>query len=349
MWVGLLLGHPPAFSCAVCGAAATAAAAGRCCGVRALCHLALPTCTRPRPPNHPPTNPTCCDLQGIGEFQCYDRRALASLAQAACAVGHPEWGNSGPHDAGHYNSTPEVRWQAGSPGLCMAKRRAPVPDAQRCTRTQQEGQSAVRIRRRSALNSHPNPALAPAAAEPAGSSPINSILSRPSPSTPAPALPPSHTGNRVLLQLGRQLGLALWPLLPLLVQRSTAGPRRPHAARGDLGVQRRGARCVRAALWALRALRLPCAPLGGRPAALACTQHGKAGRGRALMGCTCAGGLCVVGQQLPADPPLLPPAPLLQLPPRPCPPPPPGLSASRHRCGTCPRRHGSRPTPRRAC
>ncbi|GAB4819848.1 hypothetical protein N2152v2_006894 [Parachlorella kessleri] len=44
---------------------------------------------------------------GIGEFQCYDRRALASLARAACAVGHPEWGNSGPHDAGNYNSAPE--------------------------------------------------------------------------------------------------------------------------------------------------------------------------------------------------------------------------------------------------
>lgn len=44
---------------------------------------------------------------GIGEFQCYDRRALASLAQAARAAGHPEWGYSGPHNAGHYNSLPE--------------------------------------------------------------------------------------------------------------------------------------------------------------------------------------------------------------------------------------------------
>lgn len=44
----------------------------------------------------------------IGELQCYDRRALASLAQAAQEKGHPEWGYTGPHDAGTYTSTPEV-------------------------------------------------------------------------------------------------------------------------------------------------------------------------------------------------------------------------------------------------
>ena len=44
----------------------------------------------------------------MGEFQCYDRRALASLAAAAQEAGHPEWGYMGPHDAGHYNSMPEV-------------------------------------------------------------------------------------------------------------------------------------------------------------------------------------------------------------------------------------------------
>jgi hypothetical protein len=44
---------------------------------------------------------------GTGEFQCFDRRALASLAQAAREAGHPEWGTSGPHDAGEYNSSPE--------------------------------------------------------------------------------------------------------------------------------------------------------------------------------------------------------------------------------------------------
>ena len=51
----------------------------------------------------------------MGEFQCYDRRALASLAAAAQEAGHPEWGYTGPHDAGNYNSTPEVR---GSCHVC---------------------------------------------------------------------------------------------------------------------------------------------------------------------------------------------------------------------------------------
>ena len=44
----------------------------------------------------------------IGELQCYDRRALASLAQAAQDKGRPEWGYTGPHDAGTYTSNPEV-------------------------------------------------------------------------------------------------------------------------------------------------------------------------------------------------------------------------------------------------
>ena len=44
----------------------------------------------------------------VGEFQCYDRRARASLSQTAEAIGRPEWGYSGPHDAGSYNSMPEV-------------------------------------------------------------------------------------------------------------------------------------------------------------------------------------------------------------------------------------------------
>lgn len=43
-----------------------------------------------------------------GEFMCYDERALASLAAAAAAVGEPDWGKEGPHDAGEYNSWPEV-------------------------------------------------------------------------------------------------------------------------------------------------------------------------------------------------------------------------------------------------
>jgi len=37
---------------------------------------------------------------------CAHRRALASLAAAAEAAGHPEWGYAGPHDSGGYNSLP---------------------------------------------------------------------------------------------------------------------------------------------------------------------------------------------------------------------------------------------------
>ena len=52
---------------------------------------------------------TCCvGVSQAGEFQCYDDRALASLAEAAAAVQEPEWGLEGPHDAGEYNSWPEV-------------------------------------------------------------------------------------------------------------------------------------------------------------------------------------------------------------------------------------------------
>lgn len=43
---------------------------------------------------------------GIGEFQCYDQRALVSLARAASEAGHIEWGGSGPHDTGGYCNLP---------------------------------------------------------------------------------------------------------------------------------------------------------------------------------------------------------------------------------------------------
>lgn len=43
-------------------------------------------------------------LQGVGEFQCYDRRALASLAAAAREAGHPEWGNTGGWAGGRASS-----------------------------------------------------------------------------------------------------------------------------------------------------------------------------------------------------------------------------------------------------
>lgn len=62
-------------------------------------------CGELRFPSYP--EPNGWRFPGIGEFQCYDRRALASLARAAVTVGRPEWGNAGPHDAGTYNSGPE--------------------------------------------------------------------------------------------------------------------------------------------------------------------------------------------------------------------------------------------------
>ncbi|KAK9828096.1 hypothetical protein WJX81_003753 [Elliptochloris bilobata] len=62
-------------------------------------------CGELRFPSYPEANGW--RFPGVGEFQCYDRRALASLAQAAQEAGHSEWGYSGPHDSGSYNSTPE--------------------------------------------------------------------------------------------------------------------------------------------------------------------------------------------------------------------------------------------------
>eukprot|EP00798_Chlamydomonas_sp_ICE-L_P013265 gene13265-19105_t len=47
---------------------------------------------------------------GVGEFQCYDKYMLADLKAKADAGGHPEWGLSGPHDAGNYNSS---SWETG--------------------------------------------------------------------------------------------------------------------------------------------------------------------------------------------------------------------------------------------
>lgn len=62
-------------------------------------------CGELRYPSYP--EPNGWRFPGIGEFQCYDRRALASLARAAAGLDHPEWGNAGPHDSGSYNSTPD--------------------------------------------------------------------------------------------------------------------------------------------------------------------------------------------------------------------------------------------------
>ncbi|CAM8929961.1 unnamed protein product [Rhodiola kirilowii] len=44
---------------------------------------------------------------GIGAFQCYDKYMLGSLKAAAEEAGKPEWGSTGPRDAGEYNNWPE--------------------------------------------------------------------------------------------------------------------------------------------------------------------------------------------------------------------------------------------------
>ncbi|PKA50275.1 Beta-amylase 3, chloroplastic [Apostasia shenzhenica] len=63
-------------------------------------------CGELRYPSYPESNGTW-RFPGIGEFQCYDKYMMSSLRAAAVAVGHEEWGRSGPHDAGHYNQFPE--------------------------------------------------------------------------------------------------------------------------------------------------------------------------------------------------------------------------------------------------
>ncbi|CAN8270520.1 unnamed protein product [Cochlearia groenlandica] len=59
-----------------------------------------------RYPSYPEQNGTW-KFPGIGAFQCYDKYSLSSLKAAAEAYGKPEWGGTGPTDAGHYNNWPE--------------------------------------------------------------------------------------------------------------------------------------------------------------------------------------------------------------------------------------------------
>ncbi|XP_020203447.1 beta-amylase 1, chloroplastic [Cajanus cajan] len=59
-----------------------------------------------RYPSYPEQNGTW-KFPGIGAFQCYDKYMLSSLKAAAEAQGKPEWGSTGPTDAGHYNNWPE--------------------------------------------------------------------------------------------------------------------------------------------------------------------------------------------------------------------------------------------------
>ncbi|OIW10326.1 hypothetical protein TanjilG_28077 [Lupinus angustifolius] len=63
-------------------------------------------CGELRYPSYPESNGTW-KFPGIGEFQCYDKYMIASLASAAEAAGKKEWGRSGPHDSGQYNQFPE--------------------------------------------------------------------------------------------------------------------------------------------------------------------------------------------------------------------------------------------------
>ena len=62
-------------------------------------------CGELRYPSYPQGN-NQWRFPGIGEFQCFDRNALGSLAHAAAKNGHIEWGGTGPHDAGTYNCLP---------------------------------------------------------------------------------------------------------------------------------------------------------------------------------------------------------------------------------------------------
>ncbi|KAJ0035260.1 hypothetical protein Pint_25200 [Pistacia integerrima] len=59
-----------------------------------------------RYPSYPELNGTW-KFPGIGAFQCYDKYMLSSLKAAAESAGKPEWGSTGPTDAGHYNNWPE--------------------------------------------------------------------------------------------------------------------------------------------------------------------------------------------------------------------------------------------------
>lgn len=59
-----------------------------------------------RYPSYPEQNGTW-KFPGIGAFQCYDKYMISSLQAAAEAFGKPEWGHTGPTDAGQYNNWPE--------------------------------------------------------------------------------------------------------------------------------------------------------------------------------------------------------------------------------------------------
>ncbi|PHU21488.1 Beta-amylase 1, chloroplastic [Capsicum chinense] len=59
-----------------------------------------------RYPSYPEQDGTW-KFPGIGAFQCYDKYMISSLKAAAEVFGKPEWGHTGPTDAGSYNNWPE--------------------------------------------------------------------------------------------------------------------------------------------------------------------------------------------------------------------------------------------------
>lgn len=101
-FAGLAAGRPG------CTAAAPHAAHAAARALTAAAPLCRPPrcvrCLRVRP------LPRSWRFPGVGEYQCCDKYMLADLRAAARAVGHPEWGHGGPHDAGHYNSR---SWETG--------------------------------------------------------------------------------------------------------------------------------------------------------------------------------------------------------------------------------------------
>eukprot|EP00262_Sarcandra_glabra_P014840 TRINITY_DN4431_c0_g1_i1.p1 TRINITY_DN4431_c0_g1~~TRINITY_DN4431_c0_g1_i1.p1 ORF type:complete len:542 (+),score=59.69 TRINITY_DN4431_c0_g1_i1:258-1883(+) len=48
-------------------------------------------------------------IQGVGEFQCYDKHMLNNLRQHAQSTGNPNWGLSGPHDTPDYDQFPDSK------------------------------------------------------------------------------------------------------------------------------------------------------------------------------------------------------------------------------------------------
>ncbi|XXG77968.1 hypothetical protein AAC387_Pa08g2011 [Persea americana] len=75
-------------------------------GVIVEIQVGMGPCGELRYPSYPESNGTW-RFPGIGEFQCYDKYMRASLKASAIDNRKQEWGESGPHNGGHYNQFPE--------------------------------------------------------------------------------------------------------------------------------------------------------------------------------------------------------------------------------------------------